>query len=82
MSAGFVQTPSGEYSASFRLDDGEAEHGSAKTFEVAGNATLAVVNTRNALIPTGLRLNGAWTAVFLLISLACAVLLIMRRVRE
>lgn len=77
-----VTEDSGEYSASFRLDDGEAEHGSAKTFEVAGNATLAVVNTRNALIPTGLRLNGAWTAVFLLISLACAVLLIMRRVRE
>ena len=41
------------YSTSMKLDDADATEGNTKTFQISKNATLAVTNDRDAVVPTG-----------------------------
>ena len=42
------------YKTSFKLGDAAAEDVTSKTFRLTGDATLAVTNTRDSTIPTGI----------------------------
>lgn len=42
-----------DYSVSMKLDDAAATEGNTKTFRISENATLAVTNDRDAVVPTG-----------------------------
>ena len=56
-----------DYIAKFKLNNGEEETVSTKTFTVNGLTTLAVTNTRNGIIPTGVATHfGKWILLMLL----------------
>lgn len=48
-----IQENDSDYSVSMKLDDAAATAGNTKTFRISENATLAVTNDRNAIVPTG-----------------------------
>ena len=70
-----------DYTTSFKLNQEDPEYVNSKTFVLQDNATVAVVNTRNALLPTGVRLSATWCVVIMLTALAGVVFLVMWRRR-
>ena len=48
-----IQENDSDYSVSMKLDDAAATEGNTKTFRISENATLAVTNDRDAVVPTG-----------------------------
>ena len=48
-----IQENDSDYSVSMKLDDAPATEGNTKTFPISKNATLAVTNDRDAVVPTG-----------------------------
>ena len=70
-----------DYTTSFKLNQEDPEYVNSKTFVLQDNATIAVVNTRNALLPTGVRLSATWCVVIMLTALAGVVFLVMWRRR-
>ena len=48
-----IQENDSDYSVSMKLDDAAATEGNTKTFRISKNATLAVTNDRDAVVPTG-----------------------------
>ena len=48
-----IQENVSDYSVSMKLDDVDATEGNTKTFQISKNATLAVTNDRDAVVPTG-----------------------------
>ena len=48
-----IQENVSDYSVSMKLDDADATEGNTKTFQISKNATLAVTNDRDAVVPTG-----------------------------
>ena len=48
-----IQENVSDYSVSMKLDDADATEGNTKTFRISEDATLAVTNDRDAIVPTG-----------------------------
>ena len=48
-----IQENDSDYSVSMKLDDADATEGNTKTFRISEDATLAVTNDRDAIVPTG-----------------------------
>lgn len=48
-----IQENVSDYSVSMKLDDADATEGNTKTFQISEDATLAVTNDRDAVVPTG-----------------------------
>ncbi len=74
-----VTEESEDYDASFKLGSGNEEKTNTKTFFFEENETLEVTNTRNGLLATGIRLNGVWPSVVLLLSLTGISFIVFRR---
>lgn len=74
-----LQEDNDDYTTTFRLGDEPEQRVNSMSFTLEGDQTVAVVNTKNMLIPTGLKLHSAWAAAVLLIALAGAVFLVMWR---
>ena len=67
------------YQTTFTLGGGQQESTASKTFVITDSQTLDVVNRRSIILPTGIRLNAAWPAAVLLLSLGAALLMVMHR---
>ena len=48
-----IQENDSDYSVSMKLDDAAATAENPKTFQISKDATLAVTNNRDAIVPTG-----------------------------
>ena len=48
-----IQENDSDYSVSMKLDDAAATEGNTKTFRISEDATLAVTNDRDVIVPTG-----------------------------
>jgi hypothetical protein len=73
-----------DYSVSMKLDDDPATAGNTKTFQIYEDSTLAVINDRNTIVPTGVFhatdfLVSIMTAVF---SLIVFLFIFMRSIRK
>ncbi len=67
------------YETTFRLGDDPEERTFSKTFVLTEDETLRVVNSQNILIPTGVKTNGVFAALFLVVGLTGLGWIWMRR---
>ena len=78
-----ISENSENYTASFKLGTANAENVSTKTFSLDDNITLAVTNTLNSTLPTGIK-TGINILIFLMVIIGslAAVSFIMHRKRS
>lgn len=75
-----IQENDSDYSVSMKLDDAAATEGNTKTFRISENATLAVTNDRDAVVPTGVfySMNIAAYVIMAICLLIMMLILILR----
>ena len=69
------------YTTTFKLNDGEALVNNTMQIEMTADATLAVTNTLEGVVPTGIRLD-AVNLVLIALLLLCGVVVFYRRSRR
>ena len=70
-----------DYKTTFKLGDGTGEEVNTKTFNLSGNMTLAVTNTRNSILPMGAVQSVKITAFVGIAMLIGIFILLMRKRR-
>lgn len=68
-----------EYSASFKLNDGQSQATNTMTFSITDDATLEVVNTLGIIVPTGIASVFSPAFLISLLVIAIIVAFIMKR---
>lgn len=77
-----VSERTGNYTTSFKLDDGTPEQTSSMTFTVADDTALEVTNTLESIVPTGILENILWFGLAILPAGLTAYFLWFRKKRN
>lgn len=77
-----VSEQSGDYSASFKLDDASAQETSTLTFTVEEDTTLVVTNTKGHVVPTGVWGSSIFLLVTMMGAFAFVFFFLWKRKRE